>query len=47
MKAMSESPGVYVFGWLYWRRGILTAMASHFCADLILHVLTPLLISPS
>jgi len=37
---------VYVFGWLYWRRGILTAMASHFCADLILHVLTPLLISP-
>jgi membrane protease YdiL (CAAX protease family) len=35
-----------VFGWLYWRRGILTAMASHFCADLVLHVLTPLLNSP-
>jgi hypothetical protein len=35
-----------VFGWLYWRRGILTAMASHFCADLVLHVLTPLLVSP-
>jgi membrane protease YdiL (CAAX protease family) len=35
-----------VFGWLYWRRGILAAMASHFCADLVLHVLTPLLISP-
>lgn len=31
------------FGWLYWRRGMLTAMASHFCADLVLHVLTPLL----
>jgi membrane protease YdiL (CAAX protease family) len=35
-----------VFGWLYWRHGILTAMASHFCADLVLHVLTPLLIAP-
>jgi Type II CAAX prenyl endopeptidase Rce1-like len=31
-----------VFGWLYWRRGILSAMTSHFSGDIILHVLTPL-----
>jgi membrane protease YdiL (CAAX protease family) len=34
-----------VFGWLYWRRGILLAMTSHFCADLVLHVIAPALIS--
>ncbi len=33
------------FGWLYWRRGIETAMLAHFCADIILHVLGPLLAS--
>lgn len=37
--------GGVVFGWLYWRRGMLSAMASHFCADLVLHVLSPLLVS--
>ncbi len=26
-------------GWLYWRRGILLAMAAHFSADIVLHVL--------
>lgn len=31
------------FGWLYWRRGLLAAMLSHFSADLGLHVLVPLL----
>jgi membrane protease YdiL (CAAX protease family) len=31
-----------VFGWLYWRRGFEHAMAAHFCADLVLHVLAPL-----
>jgi membrane protease YdiL (CAAX protease family) len=30
-------------GWLYWRRGILLAMAAHFSADIVLHVLLPLL----
>lgn len=30
-------------GWLYWRRGILLAMAAHFSADIELHVLLPLL----
>ena len=30
-------------GWLYWRRGILLAMAAHFSADIVLHVLLPLI----
>ncbi len=34
------------FGWLYWRRGLLAAMGAHFCADLVLHVLTPLVQPP-
>ena len=29
-------------GWLYWRKGILLAMAAHFSADIVLHVLLPL-----
>jgi hypothetical protein len=32
-------------GWLYWRRGILLAIAAHFSADIVLHVLFPLVIS--
>ncbi|MFB6093562.1 MAG: CPBP family intramembrane glutamic endopeptidase [Halanaeroarchaeum sp.] len=28
-----------VFGWLYWRRGLLAAMLSHFTADVVLHVI--------
>lgn len=35
--------GGLVFGWLYWRRGIEMAMLSHFSADILLHVLMPLL----
>ena len=27
-----------VFGWLYWSRGLWTAMAAHFVADLVIHV---------
>ena len=27
-----------IFGWLYWSRGLWTAMAAHFVADLMLHV---------
>ena len=27
------------FGWLYWRRGLLAAMVSHFNADIVLHVI--------
>ncbi len=28
-----------LFGWLYWRRGLLAAMGSHFSADIVLHVI--------
>ena len=31
-----------VFGWLYWRRGLGSAIAAHFAADIVLHVLTRL-----
>lgn len=31
--------GGLVFGWLYWTRGIWSAMVAHFVADLVLHVL--------
>jgi len=30
------------FGWLYWRRGLLAAMVSHFSADIVLHVIAGL-----
>jgi membrane protease YdiL (CAAX protease family) len=30
-------------GWLYWRKGLEMAMAAHFSADIVLHVLLPLL----
>jgi membrane protease YdiL (CAAX protease family) len=35
-------PGV-VFGVFYWKRGLESAMVSHFAADLILHVAAPFL----
>ena len=28
------------FGWLFWRHGLEFAMLAHFCADLVLHVVT-------
>ena len=28
-----------VFGWLYWKKGLESAMISHFSADIVLHVL--------
>lgn len=31
-----------VFGWFYVRKGLESAMLSHFCADLLLHVVAPL-----
>ncbi|NLE76323.1 MAG: CPBP family intramembrane metalloprotease [Chloroflexi bacterium] len=30
-------------GWLYWRKGLEMAIAAHFSADIVLHVLLPLL----
>lgn len=35
-------PGV-VFGWLYWRRGLVAAMVCHFAGDLLLKAILPLL----
>ena len=35
--------GGIVFGWLYWKRGLLAAMLAHFSADIVLHVVVPLL----
>ena len=33
-----------VFGWLYWKRGLESAIVAHFCTDIILHVLFPLVV---
>lgn len=30
------------FGWLYWKRGLEMAIVAHFSADIVLHVVTPL-----
>ena len=34
--------GGVIFGWLYWKRGLESAMVSHFSADIVLHVLLAL-----
>jgi len=31
--------GGVIFGWLYWKRGLESAMVAHFSADIVLHVL--------
>ncbi|MBA4336343.1 CPBP family intramembrane metalloprotease [bacterium] len=36
--------GGVVFGWLYWKKGLESAMIAHFSADIILHVLLPLIL---
>ncbi|MBD3237110.1 MAG: CPBP family intramembrane metalloprotease [Candidatus Eisenbacteria bacterium] len=33
-----------LFGWLYWRSGLVAAMAAHFATDLVLKALVPLLL---
>ncbi len=35
-------PGV-IFGWLYWKKGLESAMVAHFSADIVIHVITPLM----
>jgi membrane protease YdiL (CAAX protease family) len=37
--------GGIIFGWLYWKKGLESAMISHFSADIILHVIYPFIIS--
>jgi len=32
------------FGWLYWKKGLESAMIAHFSADIVLHVITPLIV---
>ncbi len=39
-----NSVGGIIFGWLYWKKGLESAMISHFSADIVLHVILPLLI---
>ena len=34
--------GGVIFGWLYWKRGLESAMVAHFSADIVLHVLLAL-----
>jgi membrane protease YdiL (CAAX protease family) len=34
-----------VFGWLYWKKGLESAMISHFSADIVLQVIFPLTFS--
>jgi membrane protease YdiL (CAAX protease family) len=33
-----------VFGWLYWKKGFESAVVSHFCADIMIHVVGALLV---
>lgn len=33
-----------IFGWLYWKKGLESAMIAHFSADIILHVILPLIL---
>jgi membrane protease YdiL (CAAX protease family) len=37
--------GGIIFGWLYWKKGLESAMISHFSADIILHVIFPITLS--
>jgi len=34
--------GGIIFGWLYWKKGLESAMIAHFSADIVLHVIFPL-----
>ena len=34
--------GGIAFGWLYWKRGLESAMIAHFSADIVAHAITPL-----
>ena len=34
--------GGVIFGWLYWKRGLESAMVAHFSTDIVLHVLLSL-----
>ena len=33
--------GGIIFGWLYWKKGLESAIIAHFSADIVLHIITP------
>lgn len=35
--------GGLVFGWFYWSMGLEAAMVCHFSADIVLHIIWPLI----
>jgi membrane protease YdiL (CAAX protease family) len=37
--------GGVIFGWLYWKKGLESAMIAHFSADVVLHIVTPFVVS--
>ncbi len=37
--------GGIIFGWLYWKKGLESAMIGHFSADIVLHVIFPFLLA--
>jgi membrane protease YdiL (CAAX protease family) len=37
--------GGVIFGWLYWKKGLESAIIAHFSADIVLHVITPIVVS--
>jgi membrane protease YdiL (CAAX protease family) len=37
--------GGIIFGWLYWKKGLESAMIAHFSASIVLHVITPFVVS--
>lgn len=36
--------GGVIFGWLFWRKGLVAAMIAHFTADLVIHFFYPLIL---
>jgi len=34
-----------ICGWLYWKKGLESAILAHFSADIVLHVITPIVVS--
>ncbi|MCL1852551.1 MAG: CPBP family intramembrane metalloprotease [Peptococcaceae bacterium] len=36
--------GGIVFGWLFWKKGLVSAIIAHFSADIVLHIITPIVI---
>lgn len=35
-----------IYGWLYWKKGLESAMIAHFSTDIVLHMLIPHVIAP-